>query len=79
LQNLITLVFAMALEAEHKRESFYVGGGYVKDPAGGHVFVGQMYVEKLTPSGEVSQPYPLVLIHGQAQTGIVRQPPIIYV
>lgn len=67
----------MALEAEHKREAFYVGGKYVKDPSGGHLFAGQMYVERLTPSSGVRQPYPLVLIHGQDQTGTVRQPQII--
>ncbi|UNI16224.1 hypothetical protein JDV02_002684 [Purpureocillium takamizusanense] len=53
----------------HRRTSFYVGGGYVDDGAGGHVFRDQMYVERLQPAGGVTQDTPLVLIHGQAQTG----------
>ncbi|KAL2063191.1 hypothetical protein VTL71DRAFT_6263 [Oculimacula yallundae] len=49
------------------REYFYIGGRYV-NTSSGHLFVDQMYVEKLTPN-ETWQPYPLVFIHGQAQTG----------
>ncbi|KAM5343473.1 hypothetical protein ACJ41O_012010 [Fusarium nematophilum] len=51
------------------RSYFTVGGGYVDDGAGGHIFRDQMYVEKLVPSGGVRQRTPIVLIHGQAQTG----------
>jgi hypothetical protein len=56
-------------EASASREYFYVGGSYV-DTSAGHLFTDQMYVEKLTPR-KPSQPYPLVFIHGQAQTGTV--------
>ncbi|OLN97890.1 putative secreted lipase-like protein 3 [Colletotrichum chlorophyti] len=56
-------------ETPHIRSYFYVGGGYVDDGAGGHIFRDQMYVEKLLPVGGVSQETPIVLIHGQAQTG----------
>ena len=56
-------------EAYASREYFYVGGNYVNTTSG-HLFVNQMYVEKLTPVLP-SQKYPLVLIHGQAQTGTV--------
>ncbi|PWI66724.1 hypothetical protein PCL_04862 [Purpureocillium lilacinum] len=53
----------------HRRSYFYVGGGYADDGAGGHVLRDQMYVERLQPVGGVTQDTPLVLIHGQAQTG----------
>lgn len=52
------------------REYFYIGGSYV-NTSSGHLFSNQMYVEKLTPL-KPCQPYPLVFIHGQAQTGTVR-------
>ena len=48
------------------RSFFYVGGSYVGAP-GKEVMQGQMYVEKWQPQ-QVKQPYPLVLIHGAAQT-----------
>ncbi|KAK1999391.1 alpha/beta-hydrolase [Colletotrichum falcatum] len=56
-------------EAPYVRSYFYVGGGYVDDGSGGHIFRDQMYVEKLVPALGVSQSTPIVLIHGQAQTG----------
>jgi hypothetical protein len=56
-------------EAAAAREYFYVGGNYVNTSLG-HIFSGQMYVEKLIPI-KPCQPYPLVFIHGQAQTGTV--------
>lgn len=49
-----------------QRSFFYVGGTYTNAP-GKEIMQGQMYVEKLLPR-EVRQPYPLVLIHGAAQT-----------
>ncbi|MCC2098017.1 MAG: alpha/beta fold hydrolase [Hyphomicrobiales bacterium] len=49
-----------------KRGYFYVGGEYV-GPAGKRLMKGQMYVEVLKPR-KVTQKYPLVLIHGAAQT-----------
>ena len=48
------------------RTFFYAGGKYVGEP-GREVIQGQMYVERLAPR-EVRQPWPLVLIHGAAQT-----------
>jgi hypothetical protein len=48
-----------------------VGGGYVNDGAGGEIFRGQMYVERLVPVEGASQTTPIVFIHGQAQTGTV--------
>ena len=49
-----------------KRGYFYVGGKYVGD-AGKDIMQGQIFVEVLAPK-EVRRPYPLVLIHGAAQT-----------
>lgn len=49
-----------------ERGFFYAGGKYVGEP-GKELMAGQMYVERLAPR-EVRQPYPLVLIHGAAQT-----------
>src|ERR1051325_2164712 len=48
------------------RGYFYVGGKYVGDP-GKEIMQGQVYVEVLAPK-DVRRPYPLVLIHGAAQT-----------
>ncbi|KAI5459718.1 Alpha/beta hydrolase family-domain-containing protein [Mariannaea sp. PMI_226] len=55
--------------ASYVRTFFYVGGSYVDDGAGGHIFRDQMYVEKLVPAYGATQAVPIVLIHGQAQTG----------
>jgi pimeloyl-ACP methyl ester carboxylesterase len=49
-----------------ERGFFFVGGEYVGDP-GKQVMRGQMYVEALKPKS-VTKPYPIVLIHGAAQT-----------
>lgn len=62
LQRKLGMAFA-------SQEYFYVGGKYSNTIAG-HVFVDQMYVEKLIPTNPC-QPYPLVFIHGQGQTGTV--------
>jgi pimeloyl-ACP methyl ester carboxylesterase len=48
------------------RGYFYVGGRYVGEP-GKETMQGQTYVEVLAPK-DVRKPYPLVLIHGAAQT-----------
>src|SRR5690242_8492297 len=49
-----------------QRGYFYVGGKYVGEP-GKEIMQGQIYVEVLAPK-DVRRPYPLVLIHGAAQT-----------
>ena len=49
-----------------KRGFFYVGGHYVGEP-GKDIMQGQIYVEVLAPKTQ-RRPYPLVLIHGAAQT-----------
>jgi hypothetical protein len=62
---------AATSEAPHTREYFYVGGDYV-NTTDGWLFHNQMYVEKLSPSAGSTQPYPIVFLHGGAQTGTVR-------
>jgi len=52
----------------HTRTAFFVGGRYVGD-AGKEVVDGQMYVEVLSPA-RITHRYPLILIHGAAQTGV---------
>lgn len=59
-------------EVPAQRSYMYVGGQYILNDAGQHIFADQMYVEKLTPAAGVTKPYPIVFIHGQAQTGTVR-------
>lgn len=62
-------------EAPHTRRVLYVGGEYTSDGSGGHIFHNQMYVEHLTPVNTDLQTAPIVMIHGQGQTGTVRTPP----
>jgi len=76
---LLSSLFATSLLAKRSEEApatrtyLYVGGHYVNTSAG-HIFADQMYVEKLAPI-KISQPFPLVFISGQAQTGTVCQLP----
>jgi hypothetical protein len=49
-----------------QRGYFYVGGTYVGED-GKNIMRGQAYVEVVAPK-DVRHPYPLVLIHGNAQT-----------
>ena len=49
-----------------RKSSYYVGGDYVGDPP---VMGGQMYVDVWEPR-EVTQPYPIVIFHGNGQTGV---------
>jgi len=70
LTTLLSNTNAAAGEASHVREYFYIGGEYIKTTSGS-LFHNQMYVEKLTPSCGVSQKYPVVFLHGGAQTGTV--------
>jgi len=68
----IVAASAWCAEVPAQRSYLYVGGQYIENSAGQHVFTDQMYVEKLTPTAGVTKPYPIVFIHGQAQTGTVR-------
>ncbi|KAL4763580.1 alpha/beta hydrolase [Aspergillus foveolatus] len=55
-------------EALHRRSYFYVGGEYV-NTTDGWMMHNQMYVEKLSPANGTTQLYPIVFLHGGAQTG----------
>ena len=57
---------AIDQSAVAQRGYFYVGGKYVGQ-TGNEIMEGQVYVEVLAPK-DVKRPYPLVLIHGAAQT-----------
>jgi pimeloyl-ACP methyl ester carboxylesterase len=57
---------AIDQSAVAQRGYFYVGGKYVGE-SGREIMQGQIYVEVLAPK-DVRRPYPLVLIHGGAQT-----------
>lgn len=51
-----------------RRGTFFVGGTYISD-GDDYVMSGQMYVEVYIPK-KISHRYPLVLVHGNGQTGI---------
>lgn len=51
-----------------RRSAFFVGGSYSGEP-GKEIMRGQMYVEYLAPA-RITRKYPLVLVHGAAQTAI---------
>ncbi|KAF9468789.1 alpha beta-hydrolase [Collybia nuda] len=51
----------------HRRQYFYVGQSYVGQ-GNSSIADGQMYVEHLIPA-KVSQPFPLMMIHGHDMTG----------
>lgn len=53
--------------ANIRSEHFFVGGTYA-GPPGAQVMHGQMHVEMLVPD-DIRHPWPLVFIHGAAQTG----------
>ncbi|KAK4460643.1 putative fusarubin cluster-esterase [Cladorrhinum samala] len=65
-----------AQDVPHLRTYFYVGGSYIVDGSGEHYLRQQMYVEKLVPSAGVTQPYPIVFIHGwlQSATNFLDKP-----
>lgn len=53
------------------RDYLQVGGQYVENTAGEHVFQDQIYVEHLAPVNRTFQKYPLVMLHGAAQSATV--------
>ena len=55
------------------RSYLYVGGQYEDDSKGEHVFGGQMYVEKLTPTHGPVKDTPIIMIHGKGQSGTVSK------
>lgn len=69
---LSALGYSLQNEVPTIREYLQVGGNYVENSVGEHVFENQMYVEHLAPINGTTQPYPLVMIHGSGQTASVR-------
>lgn len=57
-----------SVESHHQRDIFYVGGRLLPVPSG-NLSIDQLYVEKLTPSGGVTQAKPMVFFHGGAVSG----------
>ncbi|KAJ4416053.1 hypothetical protein N0V82_006976 [Gnomoniopsis sp. IMI 355080] len=58
-------------ETTFHRDVFYVGGRWIdNDYTSGNVTADQLYVEKLTPAGGVTQDKPLVFFHGGAVSGV---------
>lgn len=66
---LMTALGSSWKNAPHTRKYFYAGGHYADDGTGNHIFKDQVYVEQLTPLNGPTKPYPVVFIHGQAQSG----------
>jgi len=52
-----------------QRESYFFVGGLYEAIGGKELATGQMFVQFHAPT-EVKQPFPVVLIHGTAQTGV---------
>lgn len=50
-------------ETPYYRDFFYVGGHY-EDSALGNLTYDQIYVEKLTPVGGITQQKPIIFFHG---------------
>ncbi|EEH20133.1 hypothetical protein PABG_02392 [Paracoccidioides brasiliensis Pb03] len=61
--------FEKTVETPCLRRYFYAGGKYFSDGSGGHFLEGQIYVEQLNPIEGSTKPFPLIFIHGFAQTG----------
>ncbi|EEQ27520.1 hypothetical protein McanMca71_000035 [Microsporum canis] len=56
-------------ETPYIRKYLYVGGEYAGNGKDEHIFRDQMYVEHLAPAKGPTKQHPIVLFHGQAQTG----------
>src|SRR5580693_7011062 len=68
LINFCSLSYANSPLEIARQGVFFVGGQYRKTPAG-TVMDGQMYVQFQIPRHK-HHPYPIVMIHGQAQGGV---------
>ena len=71
----ITTALAACSSTPSFRNFFYIGGGYDTEPDGTHIWRNQMYVEHLSPI-HVTQSLPIILIHGQGQSGTVSFTPL---
>lgn len=64
---LMAALAGCATQEAVKHGYLFAGGQYI-DTKGGQIMAGQMYVEYRIPA-RVTQSYPIVMIHGAAQTG----------
>ncbi len=65
---LITAIAGCAAPQDPVKHGYLFAGGQYIDTKAGQIMAGQMYVEYRIPA-KVTQPYPIVMIHGAAQTG----------
>ena len=72
-QTRVPSITSSSEELPYTRSFLYAGGSYADDGTGKgeHIYHDQMYVEHLVPVKGITQEFPLVMIHGQAQTGTV--------
>jgi pimeloyl-ACP methyl ester carboxylesterase len=64
----LALMIAGCVGAQNVKHGYFFAGGQYIDTKGGQIMAGQMYVESRIPAS-VTKPYPIVMIHGAAQTG----------
>lgn len=65
---LIAAIAGCAAPQDAVKQGYLFAGGQYIDTKAGQIMAGQMYVEYRIPA-KVTQPYPIVMIHGAAQTG----------
>lgn len=65
---LVAAIGGCAAPQDPVKHGYLFAGGQYVDTKAGQIMAGQMYVEYRIPA-KVTQPYPIVMIHGAAQTG----------
>lgn len=65
---LVAAIAGCAAPQDAVKQGYLFAGGQYVDTKAGQIMAGQMYVEYRIPA-KVTQPYPIVMIHGAAQTG----------
>ena len=65
---LVAAIAGCAAPQDPVKHGYLFAGGQYVDTKAGQIMAGQMYVEYRIPA-KVTQPYPIVMIHGAAQTG----------
>ena len=65
---LIAAIAGCAAPLDAVKQGYLFAGGQYVDTKAGQIMAGQMYAEYRIPA-KVTKPYPIVMIHGAAQTG----------
>jgi len=65
---LIAAIAGCAAPQDAVKQGYLFAGGQYVDTKAGQIMAGQMYAEYRIPA-KVTKPYPIVMIHGAAQTG----------